>query len=112
MRFMDKSITTAILVALIFATLAHGAVEPWSVVIFELIFVAVLLMWGIKAVFDQSLDITIPRAAWPIAAFLVLGFAQSAGLSMDIEATRHAALMAVFLAIGFMAATNFCTRER
>src|SRR5439155_17927997 len=108
---------------LIFTTLAHGAVEPWSVALFELILVGLLLLWGIKATRDWHLEVTIPAPALPIAALLLLGITQSvaftgeagqrASLSMDVEATRQAVTVLFFLAVSFVLAANFfVTRER
>ena len=108
---------------LIFTTLAHGAVEPWSVALFELILIGLLLLWGIKAVLDLHLEIIIPPAALPAAALLLLGAVQSvaftdgagprASLSMDVEATRHAVTVLFFLTMSFMLAANFwAVRDR
>src|SRR2546426_12403923 len=108
---------------LIFTTLAHGAVEPWSVALFELILIGLLLLWGIRAVLDRHLEIIIPPAALPAAALLLLGAVQSvaftdgagqrASLSMDVEATRHAVTVLFFLMMSFMLAANFwAVRDR
>ena len=103
---LDKSIAAGLMAVLIFTTLAHGAVEPWSVALFELILIGLLLLWGIKAVLDRHLEIIIPPAALPAAALLLLGAVQSvaftdgagqrASLSMDVEATRHAVTVLFF----------------
>src|SRR5438128_583895 len=99
-RFVDRAIAAGLLVAVIFTTLAFGAVEAWSVAVFELIAVGLLALWVIKAIKQRSLTITVPPVAWPLAAFISLGLAQSAAftdssgnirsLSMDVEATRGA----------------------
>ncbi|PYS04236.1 MAG: hypothetical protein DMG12_10560, partial [Acidobacteria bacterium] len=120
---LDKTIAGGLLVAMVFTTLAHGAVEPWSVALFELIVVGLLLLWGIKATRDRHLEVTIPAAALPIGALLLLGITQSvaftgesgqrASLSMDVEATRQAVTILFFLAVSFIIAANFfVTRER
>src|SRR5439155_20820102 len=97
---LDKSIAGGLLAAIVFTTLAFGAVEPWSLALFELMLVGLLLLWGIKATLDRHLEITIPATALPIVALLLLGIIQSmaftdvagqrAGLSLDVEATRRA----------------------
>src|SRR6058998_311168 len=99
-RFLERSIMAGLVLAIVFTTLAHGAVEPWSVALFELIVIVVLLLWSAKAVVDRCLEMTIPTVALPLATFLLLGLAQSVAftnqmgqrtsLSMDVEATRHA----------------------
>src|SRR5213594_529281 len=120
--FLDKSIAAGLLAVMIFTTLAHGAVEPWSIALFELMVVGLLLLWGVKATLDRRLEITIPATALPIAALLLLGMTQSvafnaagqrASLSMDVEATRRAVTVIFFLGVSFVVAANFfITRER
>jgi O-antigen ligase len=121
--FLDKAIAAGLLAALLFSTLAHGAVEPWSVALFELILLLLLLLWGIKAVLEQHLRMIIPTAALPMLALLLLAIVESVAftssngkrvsLSMDVEATRHVATVLFFLAIAFIGAANFLvTRER
>ena len=122
-EYLDKSIALGLMVALFFTTLAHGAVEPWSAGLFELMLTLMLLLWGIKATLNRSLEVTIPTAALPIAALLVLAIVQSisftagngqrVSLSMDVEARRHAAIGLFFLTFAFIAAANFLvTRDR
>ena len=121
--YLDKSIALGLMAALLFTALASGAVEPWSVAIFEFILIALLLLWGIKATLEQRLDMIIPPVAFPMAALLILGLVQGAAftrgsgerasLSMDVEATRYAVILLFFLTFAFIAATNFLvTRER
>ena len=111
------------MVVLFFTALAHGAVEPWSIAIFELMLIGILLLWGIKVTIDRRLDVNIPPAALPILALLLLGIVQSIAftggdgqrwsLSMDVEATRQTLTILFFLAFAFVAASNFLvTRER
>ena len=121
--FLDKSIAAGLLAVMIFTTLAHGAVEPWSIALFELMVVGLLLLWGVKATLDGHLEITIPATALPITALLLLGMTQSvaftdaagrrAGLSMDVEATRQTVTVLFFIGASFIIAANFfVTRER
>ena len=121
--FLDKSIAAGLVVVLFFTTLAHGAVEPWSVALFEFMLILLLLLWGIRTTFERRLNVMIPTAALPIAALLLLGILQSVALtgedgqrlslSMDVEATRHAATGLFFLAFAFIVASNFLVgRER
>jgi len=121
-RLLDKAITGGFLATLIVATLAHGAVEPWSVALFEFMLTGLVLMWSIQAVRERHLHISVPATAFPILALLGLALVQSIAfngpsgerisLSMDVEATRHAVTMILFLAIAFMIAANFLTTER
>jgi len=111
------------MVVLSFTALAHGAVEPWSIAIFELMLIGILLLWWIKITVDLRLDVNIPPAALPILALLLLGIVQSIAftggdgqrwsLSMDVEATRQTLTILFFLAFAFIVASNFLvTRER
>ncbi|MEK6299793.1 MAG: O-antigen ligase family protein [Acidobacteriota bacterium] len=120
---LDKTIAVGLLVTVVFTALAHGAVESWSLALYELIITLLLLMWAIKSILDRKLKITIPAIAWPIFALLVIGAAQSISiggpdteirsLSMDVEATRATVTVLFFLLMSFLIAANFLdSRER
>src|ERR1044071_4571536 len=97
-RHLNKTIAGGLLLAVAFTALAHGAVEPWSVFIFEIIVLALILLWAIKAIADRHLKLKIPEIALPLVALVALGLAQSlsftsksgrwSSLSMDTGATR------------------------
>ncbi len=122
--FLDKTIAFGLLAALVFATLAHGAVEAWSRAIFELLILILLLLWAIKAVFERRAEIRLPLTVFPLAAMLVYAIVQSVvigsdsggrawSLSVDAEATRGAATVLFFLLAAHVVAANFfTTRER
>lgn len=106
-----------------FTTLALGTVEAWSVALFELTVLVLILLWTAKAVFDKRLEIKLSPAALPLAALVLVGIVQSiaftgkngqvASLSMDVEATRGATAMIFFLFVAFLVASNFFdTSER
>src|SRR5215813_13381340 len=111
-NLVDRAIAAGLLAAVIFTTLAFGAVEAWSVAIFELIAVSLLALWVIKSINERRLVITIPPAAWPFAAFIMVGVAQSAAfvdssgrtrsLSMDVEATRGSVAVIFFVFVLFL----------
>jgi O-antigen ligase len=119
---LDKAIFAGLIAAVIFTALAHGAVEPWSAAIFELIMVALVLAWGAKAVIDKRLIIKAPSAALPLAALIVFGFIQSLtfigsdgrrlSLSMDVEATRASTLGLFFMFVAFIIAANFLSSHK
>ncbi len=114
---VDKSIVAVLLTAVVFTTLALGTVEAWSVAIFELLVVVLVLLWAAKAILERRLEIRIPPAALPLGGLALVGLAQSIALtggsgqtnslSMDVEATRGAAAMIFFLFVAFLIATNF-----
>jgi O-antigen ligase len=120
---LDKAIAVGLLLALVVTALTQGAVEPWSAALFEFIVIGLMLLWGIKAVVDESLEITIPTTALPLAALVALALAQSiaftdaaghrASLSLNVESTRAAVTVLIFLFVCFIIASNFfTTRER
>jgi O-antigen ligase len=120
---MSKTISIGLLVAIVFTALAHGAVESWSVAVFGLLIIALLVMWAIKAAKDRKLVILVPATVWPLVALLIyamiqsLAFTKSDGqvtsLSMDVEATRTALPVLFFLLAAFILAVNFLdTPER
>jgi O-antigen ligase len=122
-KLLSKAIVAGLLVAVVFTTLALGTVEAWSVAIFQLIVLLLLLLWAAKAIVDRRLEIRIPPAALPLGGLVLVGLAQSLALigssgqtrslSMDVEATRGAAAMIFFLFLSFLIAANlFDTHER
>ena len=120
---LDKFIVAGFLTAVVFTTLALGTVEAWSVAIFELIVVVLILLCAAKAIVEKRIEIGVPTAAAPIAGLVLVGLAQSiaitrssgrtSSLSMDVEATRGAVAVIFFLFLCFLIAANvFDTQER
>lgn len=122
-KFLDRAIVVGLLAAVAFTALALGTVEAWSIAIFELLVAALLLLWAMKALIEKHFEVTLPSAALPFGAFVLLGLAQSVAitgsagetlsLSMDVEATRGAVVVIFFLFVCFVIAVNFFdSRER
>ena len=120
---LGRAIVVGFLLAVVFTALAHGAVEPWSVFVFEAIMLALVIIWAIKIIADKRFVITIPKTALPVAALALVGLAQSVAfedgagrwmsLSKNVEATRGAVTVLIFLLVAFVIAANFfVTRER
>jgi O-antigen ligase len=120
---LGKTISVGILIAMVFAALAHGAVEPWSVFVFEVMVVALLLLWSIKVVADKRFKLDLPTTALPIAGLVALGLAQSVAftdstgrwlsLSKNVGYTRAAVTVLIFLLIAFLIVSNFfASRDR
>jgi len=120
---LDKVISAGFVGLILFTALAHGAVEPWSEFVFVFWTAALALLWVIKAAREKRLMVFVPQTAWPVAALILLGLAQSiaykdAGgfrhsLSLDVEATRGTVLMLCCLLLCSLIAANFLThRER
>lgn len=120
---LSRIIRAGFLLTVVFTALAHGAVEPWSVFVYESITLLLLLVWATKIILDKRFEISVPKIALPIAALLAIGLAQSvaftdgegrwSSLSKNVEATRGAVTVLAFLLISFIIASNFFqTRER
>ena len=114
---LDQLISGGLLAAIAFTALAHGAVEPWSMAIFELLVLFLLLLWVIKSVRGKRFEMKVPITAYPVAAFLVYGLIQSivltgdqgrlSSLSLDPESTGTAATGIFFLLAAHLIAANF-----
>src|SRR5437899_2480836 len=108
---LSKTIAVGFLIVIVFTALAHGAVEPWSVFVFEGMIVVLLLLWSIKVIADKRFTLNIPHLALPIVALAAVGlvqsitFADSTGrwlsLSRNVGYTRAAVTVLIFLLIAF-----------
>jgi uncharacterized integral membrane protein len=107
-------VAAGLMTAIAFTALALGTVEAWSIAIFELIVVLLILLWAAKAIVEKRLEITFPQAALPLGALVLLAVVQgiaftgsrTGALSMDVEATRGASVVIFFLFVSFLIASN------
>jgi len=115
-KLLGRIVAVGLMSVVVFTALAHGAVEPWSAALFQLIVIALILAWGVKVVVDKRLRVKLPPAAAPLAALAAVGLAQSisltgavgrASLSMDVEATRQTTTMIVIMLACVLLAANF-----
>jgi O-antigen ligase len=114
---LNKSLAVGLMIAVAFTALAHGAVEPWSVFVFECVMLALVALWAVKAFKDRQLHLTIPDLGLPLAALALVGVVQSLAiadrtgrlisLSKDVGATRATVTVLVFMLIGCLMAANF-----
>jgi len=120
---LDKAVVMLLLTALVFTALAHGAVEPWSLALFELVTLALILLWGIKLALFGRFQVRIPPAALGLTALAAIGLVQSiafeggtgsiSSLSFNVEATRSSVLALTCLLVCFLVGANFLiTRDR
>jgi O-antigen ligase len=120
---LNKTIAGGLLLGVAFTALAHGAVEPWSVFVFEIIVIALVMLWAAKAAADGKLRIVVPKTALPVAALAAFGLLQSLAfrdksgkvlsLSMNVGATRQTVTALIFLLASFIIAANFfATRDK
>ncbi len=127
-RWLGKIIFADLLATAVLSVLAFGAVEPWSLAIFELNALLLAVLLAIKFVIDLRFDLKRLQIALPVFALLLLGVAQiiSSGspapiiapedvgindlttraLSFDPQATREAAVKLLALAVYFVAALH------
>src|SRR5215471_21555999 len=78
---LDGAISAGLLAAVVLTALAHGTVEPWSVLLFELIVLTLTVLWTIKVMGDKQFKLTIPQIAFPLIAFIGIGLLQSISLT-------------------------------
>ena len=117
--FIDLIIAIGLMIAMAFTALAFGAVEPWSLAIFGLLTIALLILWVVKGALDRRLKVNLPSTAAPLVALILLGVLQgmtikdSAGkrfsISLDVEATHLALEVLLVLLIAFLLSANFLT---
>ena len=120
---LGKTIAVGLMFAVVFTALAFGAVEPWSLFLFEIIVLALIALWAARAVLNKRLKVRLPDAALPVAALVLFGLIQSVAipdntgrwmsLSMDVGATRMTVTALVFMLASFVLISNtFTTRKR
>jgi O-antigen ligase len=121
--FLDKTLTVGILAILVITCLAFGTNEAWSLAIFELLVMLLLVGWVSQCIARKRIVIEIPVTTLPVALLFGLGLVQSLAtsdgsgrihsLSMDVEATRGATIVIGFLLIVFLlSATVFARPDR
>ncbi|MFN0084172.1 MAG: O-antigen ligase family protein [Blastocatellia bacterium] len=122
-RLISKIISGGLLALIVFTSLAHGTVEPWSISGFTMAIAGFLILWMIKSILDRKLSVSFPPAFFPLAALFLVGCIQSfavrddagniVSISYDVEATRMSVEVIGYLAIAMLLAANFLTsRDR
>ncbi len=114
---LSSLIAVGLVFSIVFTALAHGAVEPWSVMVFQLVVLALVALWAVKILVDKRFTIRIPDIVLPIGALAVIGLAQSvaftgasgsrSSLSFDVEATRATVTVLLFLLVTLIIFSNF-----
>lgn len=113
---LDRAILVGLLVTVVFTAMAHGAVEPWALAVFELLIVGLMALWCVKMIALKRVSLWIPATSLPLAALVLFGIIQSVGftdgtgqrtgLSLDIEATRATVFAVFFLFAWFLLAVD------
>jgi hypothetical protein len=73
---LDKFIYFALLALLVVTPLPYGAVESWSIALWEIGVFGVIGLWALLAVQQGKLDITFNPLAWPMLGLLVVAIIQ------------------------------------
>lgn len=120
---LERVIVGGLIVLMIFSSLAHGAVEPWSGLIFESLLLVLFVVWALRVAMAGQATLRIPALTLPLAALLVLALLQGVtrtdkegwrwSVALDSEATHFATLTIFCLCLGFLLAANVLVgRER
>ena len=108
------SIRTGICVLVAFAVLVHGAVEPWSEAVLEIVAGVLLLVWAWDALTNKELKLVWNPLLWPLLAFWLYAALQWAiGITpvpflTRIELLKYSALLALF----FLCVQSYKTRAQ
>src|SRR4030095_2637139 len=116
---LDRVIAIGLVVAVVFTALAQGTVEPWSVALFELLILALVLLWALQGAISGRVTLYLPNVALPLAGLLLVGIIQGIrigepvkSLSLDVEATRGATLMILAMFAAVLLAANSLFKPR
>jgi len=106
----------------VFTAMAHGAVEPWALAVFELLIVGLMALWCVKMIALKRVSLCIPSTSLPLGALVLFGIIQSVGftdgtgqrtgLSVDIEATRATVFAVFFLFAWFLIAVDVLDNKK
>lgn len=73
---LDKIIFYSLLGLLVITLLPYGTVEVWSTAIWELLVLALTLLWGIHSVINKRLEIVANPLVWPMLGLLAVAAIQ------------------------------------
>lgn len=102
---LESFVFADLLATAVFAVLAYGTVEPWSLALFELNALLVAVLLAVRFVFQPEASWGEWRMALPLVAWLMFSAAQWAfSLTLDRQATKEAFVKLLALTIYFLAA--------
>ncbi|MEO6724530.1 MAG: O-antigen ligase family protein [Blastocatellia bacterium] len=73
---LDRTIFLAILALLILTPLPYGAVESWSIALWEVSVFAVVVLWALLSAVQGRFSITLNPLVWPLLALLIVAIVQ------------------------------------
>ena len=96
----------------VFAVLAHGAVEDWARAVLEIGAGILFLAWALRAYFKQEQQIAIPPLLPPLLAFFIVVLAQLLfhRTASSYDTRMELVLLAADVLLLFLAAQAFRTR--
>jgi O-antigen ligase len=109
-RFTNNVLLGASGAVLLFAPLAFGAVEPWSIFALEACATALVIAWAARQWINHQFEIQSNALYLPMAAFFALAVVQwSTGASAYRHATyTHILLYAAYGMIAFVVTQSLC----
>lgn len=72
----EKLIYVAVLALIVLTPLPYGAVETWSIALWEVAVFAIVLLWGLRTLAEGRLEIATNPLALPLAALLAVAIVQ------------------------------------
>jgi len=105
---LESFIFADLVVTAIFAVLAYGTVEQWSLALFELNALLLAILLAVRFTFDPQAEWGNFRLALPLLALTGWGAIQIAvpALSLDHQATKETTVKLLSLAVYFIAALH------
>lgn len=102
----DSFIFADLVVTVMFAVLAYGTVEAWSLALLELNALLLAVMLAVRFTFDEQAEFRNWRLVLPLLAITGWGAIQAAVISLDRQATKETTVKWLAMAIYFIAALH------
>src|SRR5271170_8003179 len=109
-KFFERGILALVLVILIFAPLAFGAVDAWAFLVVQALTICVAIFWALRIWFSPKPQLLWPPLCWVVLAFVIYAVARY--LTADIEYVARQELIQILVcAILFFAIVNNLYRQ-
>ncbi len=103
---LESFIFADLVVTVMFAVLAYGTVEAWSLALLELNALLLAVMLAVRFTFDEQAEFRNWRLALPLLAITGWGAIQAVAFSLDRQATKETTVKWLAMAIYFIAALH------
>ena len=94
-EWCGRAILVLVLVMLVFAPLAFGAVDEWSFLVMQGIGAGIFMLWGARLWLNPKPKLLWPPLAWVVVAFTSYAIARY--FTADIELVARAEVLQVLL---------------